>query len=968
VSEQGRNLVYESGQLRVHLGRRELLANGVAVPVGARAFEIVEVLVRSANDLVTKDDLMDRIWPGAMVGENTLQVHISAIRKALGSRRSMLKTESGRGYRLVGSWTARPDNARTNPVDVATAPVSPAPVAGEPVQGNLPIAVSNLIGRDAVLRKVRDLMSAYRIVTLTGAGGIGKTTLGLEAARLASPEFEGDVWVIELATLTDPGLVSVTVASVLGLDLATASSSDALARAIGGRTLLLVFDNCEHVVDAAARVVESVIRLCPNASVLATSREALRIEGECAYRVPPLDFPVRYLDRVLSASEQDHVLEHSAVQLFIARMTERQLDGTPKDDLAAVAAICGRLDGIPLAIEFAAARAAALGVDQVLSRLDDRFNILISGRRTALPKHQTLRATLDWSYQLLSDSERLLLRNLAVFAAAFSLEAASAVTRNGEVTDADIAEGVENLVAKSLVTTDSSVAVERFRLLETTRAYALERLMEVAGARQIARRHAEYYRGFLERIENEQETRPVSQADLGNVRAALEWCFAANGDTEVGIGLAAAAAPAFFAMSLLTECHRWSERALLALDDASRGGGLGERPGGRPGGREEMELQAALGISLFFTHGSTEAAREALSRGLVIAEERGDARTQVRLLGPLVIFHVRFGDFNAAMLYSKRASAISDTLTDPDALALAHCCAGMSFLHAGELVDARLQLEAAVKDRLSSSHKSISYFGFDYYSLAGVSLAQTLWFLGHPAQAVDQAQQIIRHAAALNHPVTLSFTLHWAIPVYLLTGDLQTAEAHTDWLISRAEAHSLLPYIAMGRGFKGELDVRRGNPTAGVEKLQVCLAGLFATRHELLITPFSISLAQGLAAIGRFTEAVTLIDERIRLAGINGNISHLPELLRMKGALLLAMPDPGGDVAEKCFVQSLEVSRLQGALGWELRTAVDLAALLTSRGEAESARTLLRQVLERFVDGLETSDVQAATRLLAILT
>ncbi|HEX3992140.1 MAG TPA: hypothetical protein VHX39_13290, partial [Acetobacteraceae bacterium] len=328
------------------------------------------------------------IWPGAIVGENTLQVHISAIRKALGSRRTMLKTESGRGYRMLGSWRARPDNM------LATL-VNPAPMrtATQTARGNLPIAASDLIGRDAVLGNVRDLLSAYRIVTLTGAGGIGKTALGYAAARLASPEFGGDVWVIELATLSDSGLVSVTIASVLGLDLASASSPEALARVIGARKLLLVFDNCEHVIDAAANVAETVIRLCPNTSVLATSREFLRVEGECAYRVPPLEFPLRQSAEKLSEPDQDHVLEHSAVQLFIARMTERQPDMQHQEDLPAIAAICRRLDGIPLAIEFAAARAAVLGVNQVLSRLDDRFNLLTSGRRTALPKHQTLRAT-----------------------------------------------------------------------------------------------------------------------------------------------------------------------------------------------------------------------------------------------------------------------------------------------------------------------------------------------------------------------------------------------------------------------------------------------------------------------------------------------------------------------------------------------------------------------------------------------
>ncbi len=893
MSEQGLSQVYESGQWQVHLGRRELLARGIAVPIGARAFEIIEVLVQSANEVVTKDDLMNRIWPGAAIGDNTLQVHISAIRKALGPDRAMLKTASGRGYRLLGSWTPRQQGRATVPV---AAP--PLREPGTQTAHNFPLAVGQLVGRDAAVRHVRDLVSAYRVVTIAGPGGIGKTSLAIEVARDLVTDFDDGGWLVELAALQHPDLVPATVAGALGLKLSGEISAEIVARAVGTKHLLLVLDNCEHVIDAAADLAEHFTRLCPNTTILATSREVLRIAGETVYRVPPLDVPA------LGQETPDHILGHSAVTLFIAKVNALGIGFSPRaQELASVATICRRLDGIPLAIEFAAARAASLGVDQVLSRLDDRFNLLTSGRRTALPKHQTLRATLDWSYQLLPEPERRVLQRLAIFAAAFSLEAASAVTGTGQGRAADIAEAIANLVAKSLVTADFSVAVTRFRLLETTRAYALERLLEVAETQQIAWRHAEYYRGYLERMEHEQETGPVSLADLGNVRAALEWCFSADGNAAVGTGLAAAAAPAVLALSLLTVCHRWSERALLGLADASRGG------------REEMQLQAALGISLFFTRGSTEATRMALTRGLAIAEACGDARTQVRLLGPLAIFHVRFGDFNAAMRYSKRASAICETLTDPGALALAHCCAGMSFLHAGELADARVELEAAGQLRQSSSAKSISYFGFDYYSLAGVSLAQTLWFLGHPAQAVEQARQIISHAADLNHLVTLSFTLHWAIPVYLLTGDLQTAEAHTDWLISRAETHSLLPYIAMGRGFKGELAIRRGDAKAGVEAIQTALAGLFATRHELLITPFSISLAQGLAAIGRFAEAMTLIDERIRLAGINGNVCHLPELLRVKGGLLLAMPDSNGAAAEQCFLQSLEVSRQSACIG-----------------------------------------------------
>ena len=311
-------LVYEAGSLEIDTGRRELRARGVPVPIGGRAFEIVEALARSAGELVTKDELMGRVWPGAVVEESTLQVHISAIRKALGPDRTMLKTASGRGYRLMGRWTARQANIGADLVDHVLAQ-TPA----HPVQSNLPVAASDLIGRAAAVQHLHNLISAYRIVTLTGAGGIGKTRLALEIARALLPCFDGEVWWVDLATLSDSNLVTAAIVSVLGLHLGGNDiSPEALARAIGGRKLLLVIDNCEHVIDAAARVVDTLIRLCPGTSVLATSREHMRIDGECAYPVPPLDFPEK--DQV--EADPDRTLATSAVRLFVARMAAQQSD------------------------------------------------------------------------------------------------------------------------------------------------------------------------------------------------------------------------------------------------------------------------------------------------------------------------------------------------------------------------------------------------------------------------------------------------------------------------------------------------------------------------------------------------------------------------------------------------------------------------------------------------------------------
>jgi predicted ATPase/DNA-binding winged helix-turn-helix (wHTH) protein len=415
------------------------------VPVGGRAFEIIEVLAQSAGELVTKDELMNRIWPGAVVMENTLQVHAAAVRKALGPYRGLLKTESRRGYRLPGEWTVRPHDAATPPIGLKQTRAS-----GESPATNFPATVTRLVGRSAAAQRLQDLVSAYRVVTLTGPGGIGKTTLALKVARVVLGEFADGGWLVELASLSDPNIVPSAVAGVLGLTLgANTISPEAVARVIAGKKLLLVLDNCEHVIDAAATLAETIVHLCPLVTILATSREVLRTEGEYAYRVPPLEVPAK------EQVDADQILGHSAPELFIARAQELGSDfSTHAKSLQTIAAICRRLDGIPLAIEFAAARAATLGIEQVAGALRDRFALLTNVRRTALPRHRTLRATLDWSYDLLAGSERMLLQRLAIFSGSFSLAAASAIANRDGASEAEITDEVASLVAKSLVTSD----------------------------------------------------------------------------------------------------------------------------------------------------------------------------------------------------------------------------------------------------------------------------------------------------------------------------------------------------------------------------------------------------------------------------------------------------------------------------------------------------------------------------------
>jgi DNA-binding winged helix-turn-helix (wHTH) protein len=371
--------IIEFGHFRIGPRRRELLADGRPIQLGGRAFDVLMALIEASGAVVSKDALIDRVWPNRIVEESSLHVQISALRNAFGADRNLIRTISGRGYQFTGEISTVAASPHTQAVAGTAVPVSAAP---RPLT-NLPEPVSELIGRDVELEEILGLAAAHRLVTLTGAGGIGKTRLGLEVARRLLPRFVDGVWVIELAPLSDPDLVPATVATALGLDLAGgAVSPERVANALASKQLLLVLDNCEHLVGAAASMAEALLRANPAACVLATSREPLRAEGECLYRVPPLAIPTE------GSKDAEDPLRYGAVRLFVARARAADPQFSPDGRVAeAIAAICRHLDGIPLAIELAAARTNALGVEELAARLDDCFHLLTGGRRTALPRH-----------------------------------------------------------------------------------------------------------------------------------------------------------------------------------------------------------------------------------------------------------------------------------------------------------------------------------------------------------------------------------------------------------------------------------------------------------------------------------------------------------------------------------------------------------------------------------------------------
>ncbi|QQO14293.1 winged helix-turn-helix domain-containing protein [Bradyrhizobium diazoefficiens] len=932
------------GPFTVTPHERLVTRDGVALPLGAKAFDTLIALMSRPNQVVSKRELMALVWPGITVEETNLRFQVAALRKALGDGKDgarYITTLSGRGYCFV---------APISQAEIAPAR-RPAPqVELPPVK--LPNRLQRMVGRDDAIAAVSDKLVASRFVTIVGPGGVGKTAVAVAIAHDLLETFSDAAHFVDLAALSDPDLVITSILLMLGLPAEADDPLPALLAHLRDKRMLLILDNCEHVVAAAAPVAADIFHAAPHVHILATSREALRVEGEQVYRLAPLAVPPD--DSRLTAAA---ARTYPALQLFLERAAAGGAQIALDDANAAIIArICRKLDGMALAIELAAGRIEAYGLEQTATLLDERLNLLWQGQRTAPQRQRTLQATLDWSYGLLSDNERVVLRRLAVFAGHFTISAALEIVPDEHVDRARLFDAVDSLVAKSMVAPRPVGAMMRYRLLDTTRAYLLEVEPDDTA---LAARHATYYRRWLEQAGATWATVPSADeraihfSALHNVRAALDWCFGTRGDANIGIALAAAAAPIFLAMSLLTECRRWSERALLAINPSSRGSA------------EEMHIQAALGLTLMFTRGGSEAARTALSRSLAIAQARGDAPNQLQLLGRMHIFHERMGQFDAALGYAQQSLVVAETLGDAASIALANSLLGVSLHLAGEHRDALRMLEAAWHG--PGTERISTVYGFDHRNRAGITLARELWLQGRPADARELARQTITEAAQMDHPITLCIALIWAVSLDLWSGDLEAAEANIERFIAHAQSRSMGPYLAVGRGVKGELAIRRGNAADGVETIRACLRELHEAGYELLTTTFNIALVQGLMALSQTEQSACLIDDAIRLVEQGGDHLYRPELLRMKGRVLLSLPEPDAEQAEACFAQSLELSRRNGAKAWELRAAIDLAGFIAERGRRDEAKRLLQSTLEGFTDGSETADTRTANSVLQTL-
>ncbi len=934
------------GPFRLWPAERLIERDGMPLKLGGRALDILIALIDQAGRVVSQADLVARVWPELTVDEGSLRVHVAALRKALGDGQGGARyvvTVPRRGYSFVAQLGGGAE---------AAAPPAPS----TPVRTNLPFHGSELVGRDEALAEITNMIFSHRLVTLTGIGGIGKTRLAVEAARGLAATFPDGICFVDLARLSDASLVPSMVAAAIGLEFPDGTvTAERIARSIASEYLLIVLDNCEHVIESVAEVTETLLQGCSRLRILATSQEPMRATGERLFRVPPL----------LAAPGDDgnweESLKYSAVQLFVGllRAAEPRL---PFDRMnaTAAAAICRRLDGIPLAIELAAARAATIGTEEVAKHLDDRFRVLTGGRRSAISRHRTLRRTLDWSYDLLSGPEQRLLCCLGCFAGTFSFEAASAIGAALRLTQTEIIEGVANLVAKSLIVTGISRGAVQYRLLETVRAYALERLPMQGDSEAVSRAHAMFYVGLLTRAEDEWQTQAPGDwidaygHEIDNVRSALDWAFSPQGDTAIGIKLTLLACPLWFLLSLSVESSARIEQALSHLGTPDR-----------HCTRDVMRLHAELALA-FFRRASEK--KGAWSIVAALAEEVGDIEHKILSRFGLIASRMHAGDTKNPYQMADELAAMLSESASPEIVEFIELMISTTLQRSGHTREAQLHHRKAAACYAASHATSTQWTPLRFNRRVHLS---STWLdselsLGFVDHAVAIAEEEIGYAYTTRHSLTIISALWWGSAfVALFAGRLDLAETYIQDLILRAKRNDAEePYI-IGQCLRGLLLIEHGDHDRAVLLLRTGTAQLRARGSNVYRVVFASGLARGLGGAGRVDEGLSVIETEIAVAEQQQDRWHMPEMLRVKGELALrsTMKD-SGQIGEACFLAARDLARQQEALFWEMKAANSLAALWLDRGRADDALALLQPLYRRFTEGFGTPPLRQARALI----
>lgn len=892
-----------------------------------------------AGEVLSNQALMAAAWPGRVVDEGSVRVQIAALRKALGEaqgERRFITNVPMRGYCFVAPVT--PATGVQGPGSAGLGASASLLPNDTPVPARtLPGRSAGLIGRESSAAELAERLRERRCVTLVGPGGIGKTSLARTVAGELAQQEGHDIIFVELASLAAAAQVPQAVASAARVIAPDMAPLPALAAALRtGQRTLLVLDNCEHVIDGAAATAEYVLTHVPEVRVLCTSREVLRIEGEWVQPLEALALPAE------ATSTAAQALLSPAVRLFVerARTASGGFELTDADALS-VCNLCRSLDGIPLAIELAAAATGAIGLHGLVDKLGEKLSVLVHGRRTAAPRQQTLRATLDWSYHLLSPGEQSMLLALSVFAGQFTHAAARAVF--GGTPDA-FHVSLAGLVSKSLLKAEKAEASVQYSLLMTTREYAIERLQAAGGSDEVARRHAIFIRDLLADADGaSQQGRPASTADMlhaswiDDVRLAITWAFAHDADRSLGYSVLAKAAPLFFSLSLLSEYSELARRALEMADAPDSTVSTDAA--------DEMRLCEGLGHALWHARADSADMAAAFKRALVIADQRNETTYRMRCLWGLWLACNAAGDYAGSRALAERFGEVIAPHADP-AAQLTHTRMMALGVHLdGDQARASHFAALLLKTPVAENHVArTGGFQFDQRVAALAVSARIQWLQGNAEQALQAASEAVDLAIKIDHAVSLCYAIAMgAAPIAFWHGDMERARRWTHLLQQASIDHSLYFWRMFGDGYQVLLDLEDGRLAEADARLD---AGHCVMLKETMCTV-----------------RPSLADEFILARARRGECGwSSAELLRLAGERELAAGNTQAGVAT--MQAAIEIARGQQALVWELRCCISLVRWSDTIGDASRHESALLSVLSRFTEGFTSSDVRQAVALL----
>lgn len=954
------------GAFRLRPSERLLEKDGEPVALGSRALDILIALVERQGSVVSHRELSARAWCNRGVEKGALRVAVTGLRKTLGDgvdgARYIINVQ-GQGYCFVA------------PVEPLSNDSAGRESKTETAGPRLPARLTRILGRDETIHELCDLLVGRRFVSVTGPGGMGKTTVAIAVAHALRAEFGGAVYFVDLGAVADPRDVLRAVAAALGVPVEVEDTPPNLLSLLGENRALLVLDNCEHVVEAAARLAELLYRDVPQVHLLATSREALRFEGEIVHVLAPLCGPKIGAEastlerRGFTREESDDPSlpplagecgeSEYAVQLFIERAVAASDRFAPDDtELPVIAEICRKLDGLPLAIELAAAAVEPFGLRGLAAHLDRSYVVPTRGHRTRIPRQRTLRAVFDWSYDLLPPVEQAVFRRLSIFRMAFSPEAARGVVAFSGVESSVVFDCLIALADKSLLVIDVAGDDVRCRLLETTRAYGAEKVREYGERNALARRHGEHLLAVLAikasgRVDVRAEAQGHCLSWLTDLRYALDWSFSREGDAGLGARLTAAAVPLWLHFSKFAECRQRVEQAIpavVARDAASL--------------RCLAQLRCALGsvgqLALPNPLSPAEAIEE-YNRALALADHLNDVDLKYSALWGLWFSNHLRGHNEACLSYAMRLQA-EGLRAEADAVELFGTrLLGVTQHLMGHHTAARHNLERFLSN-LPIARTPFSPIQYDQEITARMFHARTLWLQGHLSAALETSERCIEDAVTRGHGPTIMSALSLAgCPIVLEVGELSDARRMVELCMELSKTHPA--YDHFGNIFGGWLLIREQVVREGLEKIDLCVrTSLPNSQFNAIYAAALMKIAEASCLLGEYDRARSAIDRAVGEAKRGKGIWCLPELLRLEAAIPTV--DSSRESPASLLSRSLQVAREQGAHYWGLKTATNLARLKRAAGRPDQGAALLRPEVKRFAGETLVGELLTARELL----